>query len=411
MNTDLYVVNIDTRFKPAAITNSADYTYIFSTMLKNVSSIKLSSIEFPNLYYTFSAKKNNNFFTINFNNTNYVVSIKDGVYSSTNLLTAIQAQLDKLNKVLKTTRFKVLFDDITVKVSISNNTTFSINFDNTYKDGTINDYLSLGYYLGYRKIVYTIPVPIQVHCDDSDNDEKKDTTVGYIGDSILDTQGDTYIFVKINNYGNFAQDYGKIVLQDGVYTTQQKQVQYFAKILLNGPKMSIIFDTGANFISKTVNLRQPENISKLQIQLYEPNGELIDMLNFDYSLTLEFTYILNSAVKTKMEAGLMQPMSAPTQAPSQNPPEKATFTNVEPFDIMDNLMPPPKDKLAIIKKVMTTEPVFKSNLHLAVNTKKKKESIKNINTSLFDYVMDKPPVEKEKRKKKKKNKFGIDYSS
>jgi hypothetical protein len=171
--------------------------------------------------------------------------------------------------------------------------------------------------------------------------------------------------------------------------------------------MSIIFDTGANFISKTVNLRQPENISKLQIQLYEPNGELIDMLNFDYSLTLEFTYILNSAVKTKMEAGLMQPMPAP----SQNPPEKTTFTNIEPFDIMDNLMPPPKDKLAIIKKVMTTEPVFKSNLHLAVNTKKKKENMKNINTSLFDYVMDKPPVEKEKRKKKKKNKFGIDYSS
>ena len=49
MNTDLYVVNIDTRFKPAAITNSADYTYIFSKDHKTLESYIDTKAEIINL--------------------------------------------------------------------------------------------------------------------------------------------------------------------------------------------------------------------------------------------------------------------------------------------------------------------------------------------------------------------------
>ena len=64
MNTDIYIVNIDSKFKNPIYTNSADFIYTFLEPLKNIISIKLSSIEFPNLYYTFSSKKKITFLTL-----------------------------------------------------------------------------------------------------------------------------------------------------------------------------------------------------------------------------------------------------------------------------------------------------------------------------------------------------------
>jgi hypothetical protein len=39
--------------------------------------------------------------------------------------------------------------------------------------------------------------------------------------------------------------------------------------------------------------------------LHEPNGDIINLQGFDYSLTLEFTYIVSSILKNNLEAGLL----------------------------------------------------------------------------------------------------------
>ena len=146
----------------------------------------------------------------------------------------------------------------------------------------------MGYYLGYRQLTY-------------DHPEIEHKEYNYVSESIIDSQGESYFFIKINDYNNLIQDYTTFS-SDGIkYSIYQDTKKYFAKILLNGPKMSTIFDTGANFLYKTYNMRQPENISKLNIQLFDSAGYIIDLLQFNYSLTLEIKYVISSGVKQAIE--------------------------------------------------------------------------------------------------------------
>lgn len=317
MNTDIYIVNIDTKFKNPIYTNSGDFVYTFIEPLKNIMSIKLASIEFPNLYYTFSHKKKNNFFNIKYNDIYYTVTIKDGIYSADSLIEHIQHELQHINKQLHT-HFKIHYDNVKFNVHIHNNTTFDLDFNN--KDSNL---LSLGYYLGYRQLIYNTPIQQHHHHHDHHHHDHHDhthhtnhsnehTEYKYVSESIIDTQGESYFFIKINDFNNVIQDY--TMFNSNNYTIRQETQKYFAKILLNGPKMSTIFDTGANFLYKTYNMRQPENLAKLTIQLYDSAGYIIDMLNFNYSLTLEIKYIISSGVKQSLESaptGIVMSQSIP----------------------------------------------------------------------------------------------------
>jgi len=430
METDLYILNIDTRYKTDPNSNAANYSYSLVNPLKNISSIKLSSLEFPNVNYIFSNNKNSNSFKILFRGTTIPIVIPEGIYSPCSIVDAINLIFTNLTKQAysstATTHFKMYYNSSTLKTYIVNDVPFGLDFDNTYPNGIPNNNKSLGQLLGFRQTSYTdlnvqnIPVLSTIG---------NTAGYGFTSESVLDTQGDTYILVKINNYGNIMHDSVDSMLVNGVNTLVKKTDNYFAKILLYGPKGTIIFDTAANFISKTVNLRQPENISKLQITLHEPNGDVIQLLNFDYSLTLEFTYILSSNLKKNSDGGLLNTSKITTPpAPQTNviAPSRTPATRVEPFTGLDSIY---EDK-----------PVFKNNKYINTLTYDNHDNHDNhnnhdthdnhnnhdnhdthdkiyksitLNDAQLNYVMNNPNIMKKTTKKSKgkknKKKYIINY--
>jgi len=215
--------------------------------------------------------------------------------------------------------------------------------------------------------------------------------MGWSSDSILDTQGDAYILMKINEYGNIIHENNPIVY----YQTSgfiknskgqnvldsngnpkplirrqysRKQDKYFAKILLVSGKGNLIFDNGANFLTKSYNFRQPTDIKKLHITLHEANGDLLNLHGFDFSMTLEFTYIVSSLLKTKLENGLL------------NLPNSLLTLN-------DNLTPNPVNN-TVVDNVQYNE-----------------EIINNETITTNKYMNNEP----KKKKREKKNKFDITY--
>jgi len=57
---DNIIINIDSRFRNKQIySNAGKFTYHLGDKIKNCKYIRLSSFEFPNLYFTFTEKKNN----------------------------------------------------------------------------------------------------------------------------------------------------------------------------------------------------------------------------------------------------------------------------------------------------------------------------------------------------------------
>jgi hypothetical protein len=137
-------------------------------------------------------------------------------------------------------------------------------------------YPPVGYYLGFRPNInktinqFTFKGSI-------DNTERNITAT-----KIFDTNGNDYMFLRLNNWG-YLDFFGKTL---------------FAKILLTtgigNPKIE-------DLINKEFRFRQPIDIDKLDIELVDYLGNTINLSGFDWSFTLELNQIINSTTKTTVE--------------------------------------------------------------------------------------------------------------
>ena len=248
METQL--INVDSKFRNASIYNNpAKFKFDMDRNIKNVKSIRVSSIELPNIFYVFSKKKNNISFFITYNIVQIPIVIEEGSYTSDLLLFTIQTILNCINDVHGSS-FSITFDEIKSKVIIKNKLPFALDFSN---DGF---YDNLGNMLGFVHNNYT-------------------SNTLYMGESVMNVVGDNYIFLKVNNYG---------LIYNSVANTN-----VLAKIILNKNKGSVVFDNAANFLTKEYIFRDPVNIFSLNIELIDSKGRCIDMLHQNFSMTFEIT--------------------------------------------------------------------------------------------------------------------------
>jgi hypothetical protein len=253
------ILSIDSEFRDKELYPiSSQFTYNFQNDLVNISQISLSSIEFPNTYYTFTNTRNNDTLKI-ITNANEVLrlSLLDGSYTSDLLLNYIQNAFNQfLSDGMTEQKFTIGFNEITSKITISSDMHFTLDFTNT------TNYPSFGYYLGFTsQKIYS-------------------NNLTYTADTILNSIGEQYIYLLINNWGE-------------VKACNMADTSIFAKILLTQQKTFVIYDDRSNFITKEHNFKIPQRISSLNISLIDKYGNLLKM-NQDFSLTLEFKKVYDS---------------------------------------------------------------------------------------------------------------------
>jgi hypothetical protein len=278
------LVNIDSRFRNKKLyPNSGSYTYTLDEPIKNVSYVRVSSVELPNMYYLFLNKYNNTTFEIHTASSQYTVQIQEGNYTSDLFISNIQSQLDAIataNGGL--TSFVISWDQINYRTTISNNQPFSLVFGN----GSPNTpYDTLGYHLGfkYNDTEYTI--------DKQQSQVVNGATKYYwTSNSFLNTTKDEYLFLRINNYGNIINEV--------------RDKNLIAKILLFDTQY--IIDNGSNFLTKMHKFKQPEKIHKFEIELISPRGLTIDMNDIEFSMTLEIGTIYDAREYEKYDFNLMK---------------------------------------------------------------------------------------------------------
>ena len=88
----------------------------------------------------------------------------------------------------------------------------------------------------------------------------------------MNITGSNLFFVKINDYGKITTNFSN---------------NLFAKIITYTDKYTVTFNDGSNLISKDRFFDQPVNINKLQIQILDEYGNIMDIGRIDISLTLE----------------------------------------------------------------------------------------------------------------------------
>lgn len=274
--TQLLNLNINSCFRNNYYqSSSTDFLYNLPIEIKNVSSMRLVSIEVPNSWYLFSSKKKNNIFYIVVNNNldksikEYIIEIPDGNYNFENLEHYLnityfyESEIDYPLKYIKFTinpnSLKSIFE--IMEYECNNQYTFSLKFSLDVNQNMIN---TSGWILGFRLANYL-------------NIEKK-----IVSEALFDAGGDRYIYLSINDF-QYNNNTSNIVCFDKNILNED----IIAKIPMDNGKLSLIINDNNNALAKIRRYNGPINLSKIQIKLLDQFGTIINLNNMDFSMTIE----------------------------------------------------------------------------------------------------------------------------
>jgi hypothetical protein len=325
-DTQIHVISIDSRFRTDQGANPSNFIFKLLTPIKNVISIRLSSLEIPNTWYTFSEIRGNTSMLVFIQPPGILPStitgrmvITEGNYSlntgdTNDILIEVFTQL---NNTFPTNSFSVKFNPINGKLTIScftkknlpvnsagNRIPYSyenqplsnviynpdgsvspikntapgyetpVNFSMNFADGiysTREDNWGLGYNLGYRI-------------------QQTEFSTFHTAESITDVVDSNYIFLSLNPDWRVVEH----------TQPDSSQTAAFAKVIIDVPKNDIVYDNGANTITKQYFLKQPGNISSFNISIVDEYEQYIQLEGGNISLTLEVTEVLHASLYDAM---------------------------------------------------------------------------------------------------------------
>jgi len=291
-------------------TPSTDFTIVLPIHLKNVLSMRLSSLQIPNVIYCISSKKKNNQMYITDTSGNLVqVVFPDGNYSISEFVTNLESLIQTETH---DTNYDVSYNPYTQKITISNTNTFNMNFTKGFELNTGNihtkhntdcirpkpivdisncnivnnstfvhnqhncnkipitqTYNTLGWIMGYREPEYT---GLNTY-----------TTEGLYNGLATD-----YIYFNLNDFNNSqSQSIVGLFSNSMVSSINSSTSNILGMIPLTSNNWQVCFVNGNDLIEKKREYFGPVNIYKLKIQLLDQYGNIVDLNNMDFSFSIE----------------------------------------------------------------------------------------------------------------------------
>ena len=316
------LLSVDSVFRDNTETSeSGCFMYSLQEPMKNVISMKLCSIELPNIWYMFSTKNRNNEFTITlknissgtgyFYNETHKIIIPDGNYSVIELENYLNNYFHNIKPNGSLDFLKVYIDTKTGQFVIRANSINDIDLGTSPSPyNTESEYYSPNFYFELDFILEDDPDrPLYKNCgwmlgfkDDYYQANSDDTFTDYTTyadrvityKNIIRSEGVygsgiyTYIFLEIDDFNNNSKD--------SVYSG--KDLDYLhdnilAKLPVTTGSNSLMFSNSSDLIFKQRDYFGPVTIDKLKIRLINKYGDTIDLNNNNFSFTLEFTQLYN----------------------------------------------------------------------------------------------------------------------
>lgn len=290
INTVSYVFNTQLRNNYFSSTSS-DCDFTLPLKLKNVVSLTLTALQFPNVMLTFSSSRGTNQIYIKEYTTNNeaYVTIPDGNYSITDFPTILQ---NAINTQVNGggARFTVSISQYTHFTTITNSTyNFSMNIVKKFSSFTCNNFEhpgisnpdsefadknnptilpsmlfnSMGYYIGYRNIVY-------------------DASNSYTSESMFDPVFTDYVYFVLNDYNKNYKDVIMCVLP-----TSLNSENILALIPITSQQFSTTFEDASDLIFKSRQYDAPVNISKISVKILNQYGEVLNLYQNDYAFCIQ----------------------------------------------------------------------------------------------------------------------------
>jgi len=305
------VLSIDSLFrKDYQSTKSTDFMYTLPDPINKVTSLKISSIEFPNSWYTFSSENGSSSFVITLYNCptplntpqippvmKHVIVIPDGNYRSDILVDRINFIFTNTKKGLDYLRFEI--SDINSKCEIRMKTISSGNLSSILLDPTQDSnfyftvdfavpskplYKTAGWMLGFKQPFYTVRI------NTTNPKTVIDTTVidkyyWYLqSESSYGSSLQNYIFLEIDDFNrnSTSNTFFSKTINDSYIGNN-----IMGRITVTSGMNTIVTMDGGDLLFKTREYFGPIRLEKLHIRLIDKFGDPVNLEGNDYSFMLE----------------------------------------------------------------------------------------------------------------------------
>jgi len=281
-------ITIDSRFRENYFNSSAtNYNIQLPMILENVLSMQLSSIEMPTSYYVISNQYNNNFFTITVNGISEVIVVPSGNYTTSSLGLFINTQLKTLGG-----NFQYITFAINIASSFGGSGQMMVGITGSQSGASVlppgvvidsielnfqadrfgNDDrntplpLKFGWIMGFRNGIYT-------------------GNLNYVSEAIMDISGPRYFYLVVedfnnnNNNGLFYTAFNSSILNKSV----------LGRFPLNTSLYSLLLQNNLNVVVLKREYFGPVTIQKLNIQLLDEFGRIVDLNYMDFSFSILMT--------------------------------------------------------------------------------------------------------------------------
>lgn len=265
----------------------------------NIESIRLLNIQTPNKFYNISEYLQNNKFVIKIGtNDKEIITLDDGHYDISNLVSSLN----------NATNITVKYNDVNNKIYFGHNESFTIelnssdlsynknckdlnyHYNNIYKQ---HSKWGLGAILGFNK--ETVSSFIQADKQNFQHESTDWSTGHHIIESFKAVDLDEYqnIYIEIDKLNK--SDEIKPYIVDRINNTNSGIMNsFFAKVPIFKNEVNQSINT-KDFCIEGVSYFQPplENINKLKIKIRYHNGLLVNLQNYNISMTFEINQIRN----------------------------------------------------------------------------------------------------------------------
>lgn len=275
------IIVVDSRFRDPGSYSPTDYMMKLMKPYKNIIRVRLTSTEFPNVFYTFTQVKNNVrfkiFYDVDMGNgiqrVYYPVEIKSGNYTAEGMRTEVQGKLTLLATTIGSQyggvqpEFNIELDNITARYTISDSAVGSQPFGIDFSEESLMDRRmdwGLGYYLGYRKRLY-----------------EPNTLKAFEAESFMDTNGNPNLYMELNDYISCELN------------NKENNIHCFAVLIQKENKYFSIFGDEMSFLTREIVFQQPRDVSQFRVRLFDVYGNIVDMRDTDWTFTLELTEVMN----------------------------------------------------------------------------------------------------------------------
>lgn len=261
-------------------TSATDFTITLNYTLKNVISMRLESFEIPHTWFMISADQGNNYFWIEIDTgsgfVEYLIIIDDGNYIGKDLAIEINSKITATIPGISIETEIITYSDkfIFYIPSGSPVTDFKLIFNKGMCDNCKYQN-TFGWILGFRESMYINPENVA-------SEALLSNVSGFQSEGVFHQDKDRYFYIVVNDYNNNGNDFIVSNLDNSIL---QKNI--LARVPIREEKFFVLFNSVEDEDVQERNYFGPVNIEKLQIQLLDEYGNILNLNQMDISLYLE----------------------------------------------------------------------------------------------------------------------------